>query len=126
MICIKFNVSDKVRAATKTSKNDDDLVNKMEAPLESRSVEGKGMEPQSRSTGTRLSLHCRQTLRKLKQQRLEKGWKRLIKEWRTFYATSPVYGPILTIVTVKTALICNIICYKFPCFRYDYNYDQNA
>ena len=40
MICIKFNVSDKVRAATKTSKNDDDLVNKMEVPLESRSVEG--------------------------------------------------------------------------------------
>ena len=71
--CIKFNVSDKVRTATKTSKSDDDLVNKMDAPLESRSVEGKGMEPQSRSTGTRLSLHCRQTLRKLKQQRLEIG-----------------------------------------------------
>ena len=93
MICIKFNVSDKVMTTTKTSKNDDDLVNKMDAPLESQIVEGKGMEPQSRSTRTRLSLHCRQTLRKLKQQRLEKGWKRLIKEWRTFYATSPVYGP---------------------------------
>ena len=34
MICIKFNVSDKVMATTKTSKNDDDLVNKMEVPLE--------------------------------------------------------------------------------------------
>ena len=91
MICIKFNVSDKVMTTTKRSKNDDDLVNKMDAPLESQIVEGKGMEPQSRSTGTRLSLHCRQTLRKLKQQRLGK---RLIKEWRTLYATSPVYGPI--------------------------------
>ena len=55
MICIKFNVSDKVMTTTKTSKNDDDLVNKMDAPLESQIVEGKGMEPQSRSTGTRLA-----------------------------------------------------------------------
>ena len=45
MICIKFNVSDKVMTTTKKSKNDDDLVNKMDAPLESRIVEGKGMEP---------------------------------------------------------------------------------
>ena len=59
MICIKFNVSDKVMTTTKTSKNDDDLVNKMDAPLESQIVEGKGMKPQSRSTRTRLSLHCR-------------------------------------------------------------------
>ena len=51
MICIKFNVSDKVRAATKTSKNDDDLVNKMDAPLESQIVEGKGMEPQAEVQG---------------------------------------------------------------------------
>ena len=52
-------------ATTKTSKSDDNFVNKMDAPPESQIIEGKGMEPQSRRTRTRLSLHCRQTLRKL-------------------------------------------------------------
>ena len=73
MICIKFNVSDKVMTTTKTSKNDDDLVNKMDAPLESQIVEGKRDGTSKPKYRDKTNLHCRQTLRKLKQQRLEKG-----------------------------------------------------
>ena len=72
MICIKFNVSDKVMTTTKTSKNDDDLVNKMDAPLESQIVEGKGMEPQSRSTRT-LSVDIKKAKATEIGKRLEKG-----------------------------------------------------